>query len=59
VRWTKREGLAIEPADRPLRVMVMATDPEGVEALAMKLKRSYGEENLDYLHQYFVAGDID
>jgi hypothetical protein len=31
VRWTKGEVVAIEPADRPLRVMFMATDPEGVE----------------------------
>ena len=30
VRWTKGEVVAIEPADRPLRVMFMATDPEGV-----------------------------
>ena len=31
VRWTKGEVVASEPADRPLRVMFMATDPEGVE----------------------------
>ena len=31
VRWTKGEVAASEPADRPLRVMFMATDPEGVE----------------------------
>ncbi len=31
VRWTKGEVVACEPADRPLRVMFMATDPEGVE----------------------------
>ncbi|MFN9535786.1 MAG: CHAT domain-containing protein [Pseudanabaena sp.] len=31
VRWTKGEVVANEPADRPLRVMFMATDPEGVE----------------------------
>ena len=31
VRWTVGEVVAIEPADRPLRVMFMATDPEGVE----------------------------
>ncbi|TYQ28406.1 hypothetical protein PseudUWO311_05660 [Pseudanabaena sp. UWO311] len=31
VRWTKGEVVANEPADRPLRVMFMATDPKGVE----------------------------
>ncbi|MFN5399527.1 MAG: tetratricopeptide repeat protein [Pseudanabaena sp.] len=31
VRWTEGEVVASEPADRPLRVMFMATDPEGVE----------------------------
>ncbi|CAN1208920.1 hypothetical protein TUMEXPCC7403_01765 [Tumidithrix helvetica PCC 7403] len=31
VRWTKGEVVASEPADRPLQVMFMATDPEGVE----------------------------
>ena len=31
VRWTKGEVVTSEPADRPLRVMFMATDPEGVE----------------------------
>jgi hypothetical protein len=30
VRWTKGELAASVPADRPLRVMFMATDPEGV-----------------------------
>ncbi len=31
VRWTNRDVAASEPADRPLRVMFMATDPEGVK----------------------------
>ncbi len=81
VRWTKGEVVANEPADRPLRVMFMATDPveprlnfEGEEGrildatrgevfnsiqLATKLKHSYGEESLDYPHQYCLVEGID
>jgi hypothetical protein len=51
VRWTKGEVVTSEPADRPLRVMFMATDPEGVEPrlnFEGEEGKSFGCNSLEY-----------